>query len=353
MRSDGPRTTFLGKLVILAFVAACGWGAYQLFLQRGGKPLFPATAAPRTKLRIACTDDKRGWLTEAATAFAKTDEGRDVDVELAAIDAANVNVWAPASSLAKDTAVAPLLNEKSVALTPLVLVMWSSRLAAFQAKYGEPSLESVAHALAEPRGWEGAGHPEWGLFKFAIADRDATVALLAYSEQGKINGLTVRDALEVAGRPGLRALAHDATLASMHDVTSGGSDTFDGALVSESSALELLEAAQKRGGELRLVYPARNLWADNPYYILDAPWSTPDQRNAAQSFLDFLLSEQGQKLAVAHGFRPVDPHVPTNAFGSPFVTYQKNGASEKVGQTCAPPPPAVMANLRAAWQRAR
>ena len=50
--------------------------------------------------------------------------------------------------------------------------MWSSRLAAFQAKYGEPSLDSVAHALAEPRGWEGAGHAEWGLFKFAIADRE-------------------------------------------------------------------------------------------------------------------------------------------------------------------------------------
>ncbi len=353
MRSDGPRTTFLGKLVILAFIAACGWGAYRLFLMRGGKPLFPTTTTPRTKLRIACTDDKRGWFTQAAAAFAKTDGGRDVDVELAPLDAANANVWAPASSLAKEAAAAPLLNEKSVALPPLVIVMWSSRLAAFQAKYGEPSLDSVAHALAEPRGWEGAGHPEWGLFKFAIADRDTALALLAYSEQGKINGLTARDALEVAGKPGLRALAHDATLASMRDVASLGPDAFDGALVSESSALEQLDAAQKRWGELRLVYPARNLWADNPYYILDAPWSTPDQRNAAQSFLDFLLTGEGQQQAVGHGFRPVDPHVPTNVSGSPFVTYQKNGASEKVGQTCAPPPPAVMANLRAAWQRAR
>ncbi len=66
MRCDGPRTTFLGRLVILAFVAACGWGAYRLFLMRGGKPLFPAMAAARTKLRIACTDDKRGWFTQAA-----------------------------------------------------------------------------------------------------------------------------------------------------------------------------------------------------------------------------------------------------------------------------------------------
>jgi ABC-type Fe3+ transport system substrate-binding protein len=353
MRSDGPRTTFLGKLVILAFVGACGWGAYKLFLLRGSAPLFPATMKARTQLRIACSDDRRGWLTEAAAAFAKTDQGHDVDVELAPLDAPNANVWAPASSLAKDAAAAPPLNEKSVALTPLVFVMWSSRLAAFQAKYGAPSLDSVAHALAEPRGWEGAGHPEWGLFKFAIADRDTAVALLAYSELQKINGLTAGDALEVAGKPALRALAHDATLASMREVASGGPDAFDGALVSESSALELLDAAEKRGGELRLVYPARNLWADNPYTILDAPWSSTDQRNAAQSFLDYLLSENGQQQAVRHGFRPVDPHVPTNVSGSPFVTYQKNGASEKVGQTCAPPPPAVMANLRAAWQRAR
>src|SRR5260221_535356 len=218
-RSDGPRTTFLGKLVILAFVGACGWGAYRLLLMRGWQSPFPA--ARTVALRIGCGEGKHGWLTWEAAAFAKT------------------------------------------------------------------------HA------------------------------------------------------------ARNTTLISMRDFATRGPDAYDAAFVYESGALELLDVAQKRWGELRVVYPERNLWSDNPYYILDAPWSTPEQREAAQAFLDFLLTETSQKQAIARGFRPADPHVPTNAGGSPFVVYQRNGVHENAGHACAPPLPATMANLIAAWQRAR
>jgi Ca-activated chloride channel family protein len=350
MSNDGPRTTFLGKLVILAFVAACGWGAYRLFLLRGGKPL--TSAAPNTILRVACDDAKRVWLTEAAAAFAKSPEGREIDVQLLPLPATDVNVFAPASSLQKDPSQS-LLNEKSIALSPMVFVIWSSRLPAFRAKYGELTLESVARALAEPRGWEAAGHPEWGLFKFAIDDRLMAAALLTYDQGEKVSGLTPQDALEAGTKPALQSVARNATFTSMRDFAARGPDAYDAAFVEEASALDLLDAAQKRGGELRILYPRRNLWAENPYYILDGSWSTPGQRDAAQKLLDFLLSEAGQQQAVAHGFRPVDPHVPTNASGSPFVLYAKNGVQEKSGQTCALPSPAVLANLLAAWQRAR
>ena len=351
MTSDGPRTTFLGKLVILAFVAACGWGAYRLLLMRGVQSPFPA--AQKVTLRLGCGEGKRGWLNSEAAAFAKTDAGRNTTIELLPVNANNLNVAAPARSTDKDALGTPVLNEKSIALTPMVFVVWSNRLAAFQSKYGDPSFETFAHALGEPRGWEAAGHPEWGLFKFGIEDRNAALVLFAYEAQQKTSGLTPHDALDVAARPALHSLARNATLMSMRDFAAGGPDTYDAALVYESSALELIEAAQKRWGELRIVYPQRNLWADNPYYILDAPWSTKEQREAAQAFLDFLLTETSQQGAIAHGFRPADPHVPTNAGGSPFVVYQRNGVRENVGQVCAPPPPGAMANLLAAWQRAR
>jgi hypothetical protein len=351
MRSDGPRTTFLGKLVILAFVGACGWGAYRLFLLRGGRSLFPA--APAVELRIGCGEGKRGWLTSAAAAFAKTDAGRNTKVELLPEDAKDLTVWAPARSMDKEPFGPALPNEKSIALTPMVFVIWSNRLAAFQSKYGDPSLEAFARALAEPRGWEAAGHPEWGFFRFGIEDRNATLVLLAYEVRQRTNGLTPHDVVDLAAHPALHSLARNATTLSMRDFAARGPDAFDAAFVYESSALELFEEAQKRWGELRIIYPARNLWSDNPYYIFDAPWSTKEQREAAQAFLDFLLTETSQKQAIAHGFRPGDPHVPTNAAGSPFVLYQRNGVRENAGQACAAPSPAVMANLLAAWQRAR
>lgn len=304
MRSNGPRTTFLGKLVILAFVGACAWGAYQLFLKRGGKPPL-LLESPKTVLRIACSEETHAWLDDAAGAFGRSN---DVNVEILPLDAPNPNVWLPASSLAKDQAATPLLNEKSIGTTRLVFVMWKERLPAFKAKYGEVSLESVAHALAEPRGWEAAGHPEWGLFKFAIEDRDAVLALLACGE---------KNILDVASKPALKSLARNATVAPMR----GGPEAFDGGLVYERSAL---------ADGLQVIEPSRNFVADHPYYILDAPWSTPDQRNAAQAFLDDLLSGSSQQGAQAHGFN-----------------------RQAAGTTCPPPPPAAMANLRAAWQRVR
>ncbi len=225
MRSDGPRTTFLGKLVILAFVGACGWGAYRLLLMRGWQPPFPA--ARTVALRIGCGEGKHGWLSAGAAAFAKTDAGRNTTIELLAEGADRLNVWSPARSMDKDAVGTPLLNEKSIALTPMVFVVWSNRLTAFQSKYGDPSLEAFARALAEPRGWEAAGHPEWGLLKFGIEDRNAALVLLAYDEMQKTSGLTPRDALDVATRASLHSLARNATSMSMREFATRGPDAYD------------------------------------------------------------------------------------------------------------------------------
>lgn len=298
MPSDGPRTTLLGKLVILAFIGACAWGAYQLFLRRGGKPLLPEPERKVTTLRIASSDEKRAWLKEAAAGFAQ----KDVVVEIVPLDAPEPNVWAPPSSMERPAT--PALNEKSIASTPLVLLMRGDRLPVFRAKWGEPSLATIAHALAEPRGWEAAGHADWGLVKFAIADRDAVLALVACEEPR---------VLELASKAELKSLARNATEGPLDP------ESFDAALVYEP----LVEELQKRQPELQPVELKRNLFADNPYYILDAPWSTPDQRSAAQAFLEYLLA-----------------HTPPST-------------AAKGGTACPLPSPAAIANLRAAWQRAR
>ena len=343
--SDGPRTTLLGKLVILAFIGACGYGAYRIYLLRNGMQRPPAT----TRIAIACSPEKTEWLTSAAMEFTK--RGGAV-VELLPSQSEKVQVWAPARSVEKELAP-PYIKVESIALTPMVFVVWSERMAAFQSKYGEPSFAAFARALAEPRGWEGGGHPEWGFFTFGIEDREAALALIAYEQQEKANGLTPHDALVVGTGPTLHDLARNASPDPPRDFASRGPSAYDAAFVYESSALAMLDAAQKRWGELRIVYPGRNLWNDNPYYILDVSWSTPEQRKAAQDFLSFLLSETGQQQAITHGFRPADPHVTANTAGSPFLTYQKNGVRENVGQVCVPPPAAVIDNLLAAWQRAR
>jgi len=139
----------------------------------------------------------------------------------------------------------------------------------------------------------------------------------------------------------------------MRDMVLRGPSTYDGLFVYESVVIDYLKSAEGRWGELRVTYPVRNMWNDNPYYVLDVPWSSPAQRQAAERFLQFLMSVPAQQRSLDHGFRPGNPDVPVNTPGSPFVAYQRFGLRPEIGEICEPPAPEVLSNLLASWQRQR
>jgi len=80
---------------------------------------------------------------------------------------------------------------------------------------------------------------------------------------------------------------------------------------------------QARWGEkIVAVYPAEGtLMSDHPYCILNAPWVTPELREAAEEFLQFLKHPDVQELAIKHGFRPSVPGVELD----PSVFSPENG----------------------------
>ena len=59
--------------------------------------------------------------------------------------------------------------------------------------------------------------------------------------------------------------------------------SYDIVMAYENLALDWMEAAKSRTntGGFQLIYPKRNLWNDNPYYILDAPWSSEEHKKNA------------------------------------------------------------------------
>ncbi|MBV8968593.1 MAG: substrate-binding domain-containing protein, partial [Verrucomicrobia bacterium] len=139
----------------------------------------------------------------------------------------------------------------------------------------------------------------------------------------------------------------------MRDMVLRGPSSYDCLFVYESVVLDYLKNAEGRWGELRVIYPKLNIWNDNPYYVLDAPWSTEDQRKAAGTFLDFLMSEQIQRASLDHGFRPGNPNVPVRFGDSPFVKYESSGLKVDLGTVCDPPKAEVITNLLALWERTR
>ena len=399
--SNGPKATGLGKIIIFAFIVACAYGAYRMYTRSGGK--LPGTQsgtstsssspgvasfgadAPQAEIGIAYGTEKKLWLEWAAKEFASTDAGHKVRVNLipmGSLEGAQallagdqrIHVWSPASSMYKDSFVqdwslkyskAPIAKEESLALTPMVFIMWDERYQAFVKKYGTLSFDTISKALQEPTGWQAiAAKPEWGLFKFGHTNPSSsnsglvTLVLMAYDHTQKTKNLTPADVVDARFQQQLGTIEKAVTLADstgtmMREMVLKGPSAYDALFAYESVAIDYFKSAAGRWGELHVIYPRLNMWNDNPYYIIDSSWSTADQRKAAEVFLEFLMSERVQRQALVHGFRPGNTNVPVIFPESPFVTYQRFGLRNDIGTICENPKGDVLNNLLAAWQRAR
>ncbi|HSI86475.1 MAG: extracellular solute-binding protein [Candidatus Methylacidiphilales bacterium] len=404
-----PKVTCLGYAVILLFITACLAGAAYFFgIKPEWPPKFgnglstPTVAAPgqdphaspaptpspepasSVEIGIAYGTEKKRWLEWAVNEFAQTPQGRKIKVNLlpmGSLEGAQelvagnkaINVWSPASALYKDTFVQdwqlkynkqPILREEVLALSPMVFVFWAERYDAFIAKYKTVSFTTIADALKEPAGWDAiAQKPEWGVFKFGHTHPNEsnsglmTLVLASYQYTQKSRGLTLKDILDpkfqnwlVTMERGASGLSNS-TGTMMKEMVLKGPASYDALFVYENVAMDFLKNAEGRWGELRIAYPRPNMWNDNPYYIIDAPWSTSDQRKASAVFLEFLLSEPIQKQALVHGFRPGNPSIAIKAPDSPFVTYGKYGVRIDLDEIAEAPKGEIISNILAIWQR--
>ena len=409
--SDGPKLTLPGKLFVLLFFAGCVYGAYRL-LNLGGGPAKDANgknagatsasgsvtpagqpgggtgefSGPAIEIGLAYGTEKETWLKWAAAKFAETPDGQKVKVKLipkGSLEGAgaiwrdkdkSIHVWSPASSLYKDVFVQnwqlengnnPIAKEERLALSPMVFVMWEERYQAFVQKYKTVSFDTIRAALNEKEGWAGiAMQPDWGLFKFGHTHPNQSnsglmaLVLMSYDYHKKSAGLTNADLLDPAFQDWLIGIEKGtsgllpSTGTMMKNMVLFGPSTYDCLLVYESVVIDYLKAAEGKWGGLHVVYPKKNMWNENPYYILDVPWSDADHRKAAETFLDFLMSESVQRESLRHGFRPGSPTVAIKDVpDSPFVTYEKSGLRIDVPSVCEPPSATVVNTLIDIWER--
>lgn len=402
-----PQRSFAVRLVILGVVLACFFGALVLVFRKGqqqadgkappvpqpapaGQPGPPAGG--KVTLGVAYGTEKRTWFEAAARDFMQTPAGQNVDVRLVptgSLEAAqriyegkdqSIHVWSPASATYKDVFVTewqarngsdPILKEEPLALTPMVFVTWDDRYQPFVKKYGELTFRTIAQAMAEDGGWNAiAGQPDWGFFKFSHTHPNksnsglTTLLLMAHDYAGKSQGLGGAELTSADFQRFLRSIEGglatqmaqlvDSTGNLMVDMVRFGPSRYDCICVYEATAIDQLRQAEGRWGKLRVVYPKYNFWCDNPYYVLNVPWSSPAQRDAAQRFLAYLLSEPVQARAIDHGFRPANTNVPTNGPDGPWVKYAGYGVRPDLpGQICAPPRAEVINGLLNRWQQIR
>ena len=395
--ADAPKLTCLGKTFILLFILACIAGAYFFFMHKtpwgspGKNPSSPGlldsfSSGDQVEVGIAYGTEKQRWLEWAVQQFSQTRDGKHIKINLipmGSLEGAHallngdqrIQVWSPASALYKDIFVQewqvkfnqnPILKEEPIALSPMVFVMWDERYQAFIQKYKVLSFATAAQALQEKGGWDTiAQKPEWGLFKFGHTHPNEsnsglmTIVLAAYAYHKKTQGLDLKDVVDVGFQNWLQNFERgvsglsNSTGNMMKEMVLKGPSSYDALFVYESVVIDYLKNAEGRWGQLHVVYPEYNAWNENPYYIIDATWSSKDQRKAAQTFLDFLLSDPIQKESLTHGFRPANPNVAVKFPDSPFVKYADYGIKVDLAKICEPPKAEVVNNLLQSWQRSQ
>ncbi len=404
MGSSGQSGGWLGKaiLVVLVWVVLAGVG-YWLFAGRGGgqqdgkgsggtasgsgkpKPE-PGPPQPSVTIGVAYGTEKRDWLKWAVDEFAQTDDGKRITVKLipmGSVEAGHaiaqgdtrIHVWSPASTLNCEVFMQeweshhsgkPIVRKEELARTPMVFVMWKNRYDALKTTSpDEVSFQTIAKALEMEGGWGGlAQKPDWGLFKFGLTDPNksnsglSALVLMAYDFHKKNKDLSAADIVKPEFQAWLAQFARGASARSdstgnlMQEMVRMGPSTYDALMVYESVAIDFLKKAEGRWGAVHVVYPKRNIWSDHPYCILGTEWCTKEHQQAAEKFLDFLLSDAVQTKALDHGFRPGNLNVPVNFPESPFVKYKDHGLQIDLTGICDSPSGDVITNLLDSWQRA-
>lgn len=336
------------NFVVFAFLALC---ALIVFLRLspkngapGGKPgpgIFGSGGGGDTvEVTFASSDGKKEWVDAVTESFHRTNprvNGHPIKVTVNHMRSGESRqkildgkekptIWGPAGPswvalINKDWQLRekkPFLEEvRPTVRTGLVIAMWEPMAQALGwpgKKIGWADLVKVAQ---NPRGWAAYGHPEWGQFRFGHAHPDySNSAMLSviseiYAAAGKTKGLTSTDLKNPqvvdAVKATEQAIVHYGESSSwlVDKLCTNGPSYLSALTVYESSVVKANTKYPGKPFPIVSIYPREGtFWEDHPAGIVTADWVTPDQRQAAKQYLEFLTAAAQQERASEFGFRP-------------------------------------------------
>ncbi|MFZ5891083.1 MAG: extracellular solute-binding protein [Myxococcota bacterium] len=349
----------------------------------------PTPAAQTTRISFMYGSEKKTWLVEALSRFAKAHPEITVDVaEKGSLDMVQAmldqNARPTLISPADDVALNLLTSDwrqkygsdlvatdgaaKAVplVLTPLVLVAWEDRARVISTNQQELTFKRLHAAVDSPKGWPGVGgKPDWGFVKLGHTNPTRSnsglqaLILMAYEFQKKRAGLEIKDVIDEKFQTFVKGLERgvtkfgDSSGTFMEEMVLYGPSKYDVVVTYENLAIQHIPNAQGRWGNLRVFYPSQTMWSSHPIAVLQGDWVTAGQRAAAQTLIAFLREKPEQQRALALGFRPANPEV--NVLGenadSPFQRAQAFGVRTDLGSVVEAPPGPVVRNLMEMWAR--
>jgi ABC-type glycerol-3-phosphate transport system substrate-binding protein len=383
-----------GKILIVVIFAAAAAGIF--FWTREHPPAQVAQApsgdskAAAVEISMLYSTEKKEWIEAAAATFRR--DHPEIALKLiwmGSLDAAQAILderqkpilWSPADSLALNLLAADWTTKHGAAawasdgpdapvplvITPLVFAVWSDRAEALEkAGGGTISWKAVHKAVSSPQGWPSVGgKPDWGFVKLGHTDPTRSnsglqaLVLMTFDFLGRSSGLEIADVLKPEYQQFVKEVEKGVTRFEastgtfMNEMVLFGPSKYDVAVVYENLAISQLENAQGRWGDLKVYYPAITLWSDHPVTLLQAPWVTDPQKQAARKLVEHLRSRPVQEQALAHGFRPADPAVPLKSGDArnPFTRLAQYGVRVDIPPVAQPPSGGVVRALMTMWSR--
>ena len=371
--------------ILIAVLAAIAVAAVAVISTGGGggggdsadtsadQPKAPANAV---RVPFAYSPEKEKLLVPLIREFNREDGQAFVEGEVVSSGEAESKiadgrlepvVWSPASSLwgrllnfEADRPLAPDANP-SIVRTPLVIAMWEPFARALGWPREQIGFKQVIRLARSNQGFAEFGHPEFGSFKYVHTNPDFSTSGLSavvaeyYAATGKKEGLTEADIRNSKARRTVRdierSIVHygDTTLFIADQMRANGPGYASAVAMEE---VTLLDFNKRRGPQPKLValYPPEGtFYSDNPFIVLNAPWVSAAQRDAARRFGDFLAERISPEVAARSGFRPADldekPVAPVS---------KENGVDPAQPQrVLGLPEPRVLDRLKQTWREDR
>jgi Ca-activated chloride channel family protein len=215
-----------------------------------------------------------------------------------------------------------IASTDNLVLSPVVIAMWRPMAEALGWGKKPIGWSDILALARSQRGWEAYGYPQWGSFKFGHThpqfSNSGLISLFAevYAASGKTAGLTLADVNKphtadfLAGIE--KSVVHYGSSTGFfgRQMFSTGPQYLSAAVLYENMVIESY-SQNNLPFPVVAVYPKEGtFWSDHPIGIVEREWVTPEHREAAKAYIQYLLQRPQQEKAITYGFRPGSVDVP-------------------------------------------
>jgi Ca-activated chloride channel homolog len=338
---------------------------------------------PKDAVRLLFTysSEKEDWVKEVTATFNqggyKTKAGKPIYVDAIAEgsgecidkiinDSQKADLVSPASEvfvrLGNTEGRAKLGREvvgptRNLVLSPVVIGIWEPMAKALGWPDKPIGWSDVLGLATNNQGWAAHGHPEWGKFKFGHTHPEysnsglVSLFAIAYAAVGKTTSLEINDLIDPKVGDFIKGIENSvlhygsSTGFFAKKMFANGPRYLSAAVMYENLVVQSYSESNL-AFPVVAVYPKEGtFWSDHPVGIVDREWVTPEKREAAETYIKFLLDRPQQLTAIKYGFRPGSSEIPT---GPPIDT--AHGVDPRQPKTVLElPNTATVAAVRNLW----